>query len=657
MLKSKHLRTRMAFAIISVITLILVAMTVYNYKKSSALIQEEAFGKANYLALNYAKNIESDINEAFSKARSLASTLSRMKEKEIVSNRDVVVEMIGDIVKSKKDFYYGSGTFWEPNAWDGKDHEHAKKFGAEDSGLFGYWYRKDGKGDYVLDPTTAEQAVKMYKPGDGDWYLIPMQSKKESMIEPYEYTTNSGDKMVLTSPSVPIILNGKFLGITSVDITLNSVIDLINSIKPYDVGYAMLIASDGNVVSHPNKDLVMKPLADELMKGLIKKSNEEKKVEDSLSADGKDYIVIAPIKLGESGKYWSLIVIIPVDKVLAGSITLAKTQVLFSILALIIVSLIIYFLAQSIAKPLSVSSDSVHQTGIDLYANSEKLMKVSESLSSSSTEQSAALVETATAMDEINAMVQANTSAARRGREASQDSRSAALEGKNATEEMIRSIQDIRESTTKISEQTNKSNIEVQEILTIFQAISDKTKVINDIVFQTKLLSFNASVEAARAGEQGKGFSVVAEEVGKLAEMSGHSSTEIADLLSSSTEKVEQIIQKNKAATEGLVVEANQKVKAGIQTAEVCTEALEKIIIGSDQVAQLVEEIFSASEQQAAGVAEVSKAIAELEVQAQSNSTLAQEAATSAQIVNQKSDALKTVANELRSVIEGSAKE
>jgi methyl-accepting chemotaxis protein len=218
---------------------------------------------------------------------------------------------------------------------------------------------------------------------------------------------------------------------------------------------------------------------------------------------------------------------------------------------------------------------------------------------------------------------------------------------------MIKSIQEIRESTNKISEQTNKSNQEVQEILTIFQAISDKTKVINDIVFQTKLLSFNASVEAARAGEQGKGFSVVAEEVGKLAELSGTSSTEISDLLSSSTEKVEQIIQRNKVATEGLVVEANQKVNAGIQTAEVCTNSLEKILSSSDQVAQLVEEIFSASEQQAAGVAEVSKAIAELEVQAQSNSSLAQEAAGAAQVVNQKSDALKGVAGQLRSIIEG----
>ena len=59
------------------------------------------------------------------------------------------------------------------------------------------------------------------------------------------------------------------------------------------------------------------------------------------------------------------------------------------------------------------------------------------------------------------------------------------------------------------------------------EQIKDKVNIINDIVFQTKLLSFNASVEAARAGENGKGFAVVAEEVGNLASVSGKAANEI----------------------------------------------------------------------------------------------------------------------------------
>src|SRR5690606_14658037 len=60
-----------------------------------------------------------------------------------------------------------------------------------------------------------------------------------------------------------------------------------------------------------------------------------------------------------------------------------------------------------------------------------------------------------------------------------------------------------------------------------FSSVEEKTNMINDIVFQTKLLSFNASVEAARAGHHGKGFSVVAEEIGRLAETSGTSASAI----------------------------------------------------------------------------------------------------------------------------------
>lgn len=655
MLSKFHLRTRMAVAIISVVVLSLIIMTAFNYTKSSQLIEEEALGKAHHIAKGYAASIHTDVEKAFIRARTLKDTFLNMKKRGMTDNRDIVIDIIRDNVLTEKKFYYGSGTFWEPNAFDGKDAEFKKRYGEKDNGRFAYWYRKSGD-TYIMDPTTADQEIDMEKEGVGDWYLIPKKTKQELMIEPYEYDTGDGEKLVLTSPTVPILLDGKFLGIVSVDITLNTVIDLVNSIRPYDVGYAILVDSVGSVISHPDKAAVMKPLANASILENVKKSVADKKMLDfELSENGETFhYITTPIPLGNSDKAWSLIVVVPMSKVLEGSKSLAKIQVTLSVIAILIISLIIFMMAQSIAKPLTVAAEEIDQTGDMLLENSNKLKVVSEKLSSSSTEQSAALVETATAMDEINAMVQANTSSAKRGKEASEHSSKSAHDGKEATEDMIKAIQTIREATNKISDQTNRSNAEIQEIINIFNAIADKTKVINDIVFQTKLLSFNASVEAARAGEQGKGFAVVAEEVGKLAEMSGTSSQEISELLSRSSQKVEEIISKNKESSSVLIAEAESRVDAGISTAEKCADVLDKILINSAEVAGLVDEIYSASQQQASGILQVSKAISELEVAAQENSNMATEASQSSQIINIKSDELKVVSSKLSTVIRGS---
>jgi methyl-accepting chemotaxis protein len=401
----------------------------------------------------------------------------------------------------------------------------------------------------------------------------------------------------------------------------------------------------------------MKPLQDKIILDNIKKSVDEKKLVDFRKEyKGEDfYYITLPIELGTSGKAWSLVVVIPMDKVLEGSRSLAKIQLALAVIAILIISIIIFAMAQSISKPLTAAADDINETGKLLLENSQKFKTVSEKLSSSSTEQSAALVETATAMDEINAMVQANTTSAKRGKEASEESSKSAHDGKQATEEMINAIQMIREATNKISNQTAQSNAEIHEIISIFNEISTKTNVINDIVFQTKLLSFNASVEAARAGEQGKGFAVVAEEVGKLAEMSGNSSKEISELLTSSSHKVEAIISKNKESSQSLIAEAEGRVDKGIHTAEKCAEVLDTILINSSEVAGLVDEIYSASQQQAAGVLQVSKAISELEVAAQENSNMASESAQSSQVINDKSDELKVVSGKLNSIIRGAA--
>lgn len=95
-------------------------------------------------------------------------------------------------------------------------------------------------------------------------------------------------------------------------------------------------------------------------------------------------------------------------------------------------------------------------------------------------------------------------------------------------------MREIDSSNKELVKEIERNNTELTKITNMISEINEKTQVINDIVFQTKLLSFNASVEVVRAGEHGKGFAVVAEEVGNLASMSGKASLDISEMLETS---------------------------------------------------------------------------------------------------------------------------
>lgn len=145
------------------------------------------------------------------------------------------------------------------------------------------------------------------------------------------------------------------------------------------------------------------------------------------------------------------------------------------------------------------------------------------------------------------------------------------------------------------------SNHEIAAIVNVFTEIQEKAKVINEIVFQTQLLSFNASVEAARAGEHGKGFAVVAEEVGNLAEMSGSASGEIGGLLSESLKKVENTVEEVQSQIAKLVVEGGRGILV-----------LEQIVQEAQVANQKTLEISQASEEQSKGIREISLAMNQL---------------------------------------------
>ena len=251
----------------------------------------------------------------------------------------------------------------------------------------------------------------------------------------------------------------------------------------------------------------------------------------------------------------------------------------------------------------------------------------SQNLSSASVEQAASLQETASAIEEMNAMVKKSSENANKSTEVANTSHEVATRGQQSVNQMMHAIEDIDKSNASIMHQVEQSNLEFSEIVKVISEIGNKTKVINDIVFQTKLLSFNASVEAARAGEHGKGFAVVAEEVGNLAQMSGNAAKEISDMLNSSIKRVESIVQETKIKVERLIQEGKEKVHSGTIVAKQCGDILDEVVRNVSEVNQMVGEISTAAQEQSLGISEITKAMNQMDQSTHENATTSQETA------------------------------
>lgn len=331
-------------------------------------------------------------------------------------------------------------------------------------------------------------------------------------------------------------------------------------------------------------------------------------------------------------------------------------NIFYGIFAVVIAlaSLMSYFFAGSLSKSLSGLAGRLSNGSNEVLSAATQISRSSTGLSEAVVEQAAAIQETAASIDEVSSMVKMSADNATQSQKVSQTSRTTAEEGQEAVQEMSRSIAAISESNTAIMTQIEERNRQIGEIVKVIGEIGNKTKVINDIVFQTKLLSFNASVEAARAGEHGKGFAVVAEEVGNLAQMSGNAAKEISTMLDSSIQKVEGIVAETRTEVERLVVESKEKVEIGMQVASRCGDVLTKILSTVQEVDGMVGEISSASQEQAQGVAEINKAMNQLDQVTQQNSAISQSTASSAEALSSQAEQLRQMVRDLFFVINGS---
>ncbi|MEI9977111.1 MAG: cache domain-containing protein [Ignavibacteriota bacterium] len=243
---------------------------------------------------------------------------------------------------------------------------------------------------------------------------------------------------------------------------------------------------------------------------------------------------------------------------------------------------------------------------------SAQVASASQSLARGASQQAASLEETAAAGEQITAMTRktADSSLAVAGNMAEASSQVANANGK--LQEMTRCMQEIDTSSGKIS--------------TIIKSI-------DSIAFQTNILALNAAVEAARAGESGLGFAVVAGEVRNLAQLSAQAARDTA----------------------GLIAESSAKSNEGTAKLGEVAKAVNGITDSATKVKSLIDQVNLGSQEQAREIAQVSRAIVEMERLTQVTAASAEQSASASERMSAQAEAMKGVISQLAVLVDGKA--
>ncbi|AXH12589.1 methyl-accepting chemotaxis protein [Halarcobacter bivalviorum] len=234
------------------------------------------------------------------------------------------------------------------------------------------------------------------------------------------------------------------------------------------------------------------------------------------------------------------------------------------------------FLTDEISKLLKESLT----IGMTLDSSSDQLISNVDKLNISANEAATSLEETAAALEEITSTIINNSENIAKMSNYAQELSLSAKDGQNLA---------------------NKTTIAMDEINTQVTAINEAIIVIDQIAFQTNILSLNAAVEAATAGEAGKGFAVVAQEVRNLASRSAEAAKEIKDLVENA----------NLKANEGKNISANM------------ISGYDKLLENIDKSTHMINEITSASKEQKSGITQINDAVTQLDQQTQQNAAIA----------------------------------
>lgn len=280
---------------------------------------------------------------------------------------------------------------------------------------------------------------------------------------------------------------------------------------------------------------------------------------------------------------------------------------------LILASLFTYFIVFKLVRKFRDNLHTLNNKSTGIISFSKVLEKNANMADKVTKDQAEAISSSSESIYQIATLVKANTELAKDVENQANESTQTTQEGSTQVQNLLKSIEGIASSQNGLVSQLKANNKKFETIVTTINEISNKTEIINDIVFQTKLLSFNASVEAARAGEHGKGFSVVAEEIGQLATLSGKASEEIAGLVSSSCQMVENMTKEMVNEIETQVKKSEIDIQNGVKEAKSFEQIFNVIYEKVSKVQDSMRSLLDSSQEQTEAMDNISRNIQTLQ--------------------------------------------